>query len=218
MNEQAVLNFLKKQTKAVLLDLLSSAFYEMNSSQKRAVFGSIMKQMKPSKLDKQNVLKDVKKFCKDSLAGVYYAPFDINSKNYTHVPEETEEWFEKLNDHLLFSTQLTKQKDHSCAIDCFSMLYDLIEKMENGDEIIFADEYGTWMIPGDEKVYISAYIASLAAAKSPEDYAKATIPLLRKDSYESFSNKAYSIATKAANKDQQKCLKAEIQKQKIRIK
>lgn len=32
MNETAVLNFLKKQTKAVLLDLLSSAFHEMNSS------------------------------------------------------------------------------------------------------------------------------------------------------------------------------------------
>ncbi len=61
------------------------------------------------------------------------------------------------------------------------MLYDLIEKMGDGDEIIFADEYGTWMIPGDEKVYIKAYIESLAATKVPDDYAKMTIPLLRKD-------------------------------------
>jgi hypothetical protein len=53
MNEKAVLNFLKKQTKAVLLDLLSSAFHEMNSSQKRAVFGNIIKQIRPSKLDQQ---------------------------------------------------------------------------------------------------------------------------------------------------------------------
>ena len=218
MNEQTVLNFLKKQTKPVLLDLLSSAFREMNSSQKRSVFGSIIKQIKPSKLDGKKILKDVKKFYKDSLAGAYYAPFDINSKNFSHIPEETEEWFEELNDHLLSSTQLTKQKDHSCAIDCFSMLYDLIEKMGDGDEIIFADEYGTWMIPGDEKVYISAYIASLAATKLPEDYANTIIPLLRKDSYESFFNKVYSIAIKAANKDQQKCLRAEIKKQKIRIK
>ena len=169
MNEQTVLNFLKKQTKPVLLDLLSSAFREMNSSQKRSVFGIIIKQIIPSKLDGKKVLKDVKTFYKDSLAGAYYAPFDINSKNFSHIPEETEEWFEELNDHLLSSTQLTKQKDHSCAIDCFSTLYDLIEKMGDGDEIIFADEYGTWMIPGDEKVYISAYIASLAATAVCQD-------------------------------------------------
>ena len=218
MNEQTVLNFLKKQTKPVLLDLLSSAFREMNSSQKRSVFGSIIKQIKPSKLDGKKVLKDVKNFYKDSLAGAYYAPFDINSKNFSHIPEETEEWFEELNDHLLSSTQLTKQKDHSCAIDCFSILYDLIEKMGDGDEIIFADEYGTWMIPGDEKVYISAYIASLAATTLPEDYAKTIIPLLRKDSYESFFNNVYSTAIKSANKDQKKRLRAEIKKQKIRIK
>jgi len=90
--------------------------------------------------------------------------------------------------------------------------------MGDGDEIIFADEYGTWMIPGDEKVYISAYIASLAATKLPEDYANTIIPLLRKDSYESFFNKVYSIGIKAANKDQKKCLRAKIKKQKIRIK
>ena len=35
-----------------------------------------------------------------------------------------------LNDHLLSSTQLTNQGDHSTAIDCFSTLYDLIEKMD----------------------------------------------------------------------------------------
>lgn len=218
MNEKTVLNFLKKQTKAVLLDLLSSTFHEMNLSQKRSVFGSIIKQIKPSKFDGKKVLKDVKQFHRESLAGAYYAPFDINSKNFSHIPEETKEWFEELNDHLLSSTQLTKRKDHSCAIDCFSMLYDLIEKMGDGDEIIFADEYGTWMIPGDEKVYISAYIASLAATKLPEDYAKTIIPLLRRDSYESFFNNVYSIAIKAANKDQKKCLRAEIKKQKIRIK
>ena len=218
MNETAVLNFLKKQTKAVLLDLLSSAFHEMNSSQKRAVFGNIIKQIRPSKLDGKKVLKDVKLFYKESLAGAYYAPFDINSKNFSYIPEETEEWFEDLNDHLLSSTQLTDQGDHSTAIDCFSILYDLIGKMEDGGEIIFADEYGSWMIPGDEKVYIKAYIASLATTRLPDDYAKTTIPLLRKDSYESFCNKVYSIAVKAANKDQQKCLKVEIKKQKIRIK
>ncbi len=218
MDEKILFKLLKKQSKTVLLDLLESAFYEMKINQKKAVFGYMMDQMKPSKTDGKQVAKDVKKFTNDSNNDAYYAPFDINSKNFSHIPEETEEWFEKLNDLLFFSTQLSEQGDHLYAINCFSSLYDLIEKMENGDEIIFADEYGTWMIPGDEKVYIKAYIKSLAATKEPDDYAKMTIPLLRRDSYESFSKKAYLIAFKSANKEQQKYLKTEIIKQNVRIK
>ncbi|HEC98404.1 MAG TPA: hypothetical protein ENI58_09700 [Nitrospirae bacterium] len=218
MNEKLLFKFLKKQSKIVLLDLLKSAFHEMKTNQKNNVFGYMMEQVAPSGIDRKQVIKDVKKFCEESLAGVYYAPFDINSRNFSHIPEETEEWFEKLNDNLISSTQLSKQKDHLYAIDCFSMLYDLIEKMEAGDEIIFADEYGTWMISGDEKVYIKAYITSLASTKKPDDYAMMTIPLIRKDSYESFSKKVYSIAMKAADKEQQKYLKAEIKKHNIRIK
>ena len=218
MNDKILFKFLKNQPKTVLLDLLESAFHEMKTNQKNAVFGYMMDQVEPSKIDGKQIIKDVKKFHKDSLNGAYYAPFDINSRNFSHIPEETQEWFEKLNDLLISSTQLSKQVDHLYAIDCFSILYDLIEKMENGDEIIFADEYGTWMIPGDEKVYIKAYIESLAATKEPDDYTKLTIPLLRKDSYESFSKRVYSIAFKAANKEQQKYLKAEIKKQNVRIK
>jgi len=26
--------------------------------------------------------------------------------------------------------------------------------MERGEEIVFADEYGSWMIPGDEKTFV----------------------------------------------------------------
>jgi len=56
------------------------------------------------------------------------------------------------------------------------------------DEIIFADEYGTWMIPADEKVFIRAYLRSLSAVSTPEGFAKAAIPLLERDSYESLHN------------------------------
>jgi len=218
MNEKILLKLLKKQPKIALLDLLESAFHEMKTNQKNAVFGHMMDQVEPSKINPKQILKEVNKFHKDSLGGAYYAPFNINSKNFSHIPEETEEWFEKLNDFLIASAQLSKQEDHCYAIDCFSILYDLIEKMERGDEIIFADEYGTWMIAGDQKVYIKAYIKSLATTKEPEEYAKMAIPLLRRDSYESFSHKVYSITLKSANKEQQKNLKAEIKRQNVRIK
>ena len=83
--------------------------------------------------------------------------------------------------------------------------------MGRGEEIVFADEYGTWMIPVDERKIIAAYLASLAAISTPDQYAAAALPLVRRDSMESFSKKTYSAALRAANKAQKARLKAEVQ-------
>jgi hypothetical protein len=149
---------------------------------------------------------------------LYYAPFDINSKNFSHIPTETEEWFEKLGELLQSSTQLTKQEEHLFAVKSFKMLYELIDRMENGEEIIFADEYGSWMIPGEEKEFLDSYIFSLSKVKTPEEYTQIVIPLLKRDSYSSFCDQVYSIALKHSNKEQVKFLKNEIKQQNIKIK
>jgi hypothetical protein len=147
---------------------------------------------------------------------VYYAPFNINSKNWMHVPEETKEWFEELGDLLQSSVQLTVQNDHLHAVACFGILYQLIEAMENGEEIVFSDEIGSWMIPGDEKECIAAYMTSLAATATPEEFTTTALPLLRRDSWQSFSTQAYPSAIRAADKAQREYLEAEIKRQKIR--
>jgi hypothetical protein len=74
------------------------------------------------------------------------------------------------------------------------------------------------MIPGDEKVYLQAYIRALAASTMPEAFTEAMIPLLRRDSYASFIHKVYSIAIRVANTQQQAQLKAAITRQRIKIK
>ena len=88
--------------------------------------------------------------------------------------------------------------------------------MEEGDGIVFADEYGSWMITGDEKRFIRSYLSSLSAISTPEEYADGAIFLIKRDSFESFHNKVYSTATKIANKDQKIYLKTQIKKQNIR--
>jgi hypothetical protein len=94
----------------------------------------------------------------------------------------------------------------------------LIEQMERGEEIVFAEEVGSWMIPGDEKVYLRAYISSLAATTTPEDFAEAMVPLLRRDSYGSFANKVYATAIRVAHTRQKAQLKAAITRHRIKIK
>ena len=72
------------------------------------------------------------------------------------------------------------------------------------------------MIPGDEKQYLAAYLTSLAAVSSPEEFTKAAIPLLQRDSGHSLAGQVYASAKKVANDEQYAYLAAEVKRLKIR--
>lgn len=216
MDKIRMFKFLADEEPAVLLDLLGKAYDEMDYDQRQYVFGKYVRELPPAPVDGEVLLDRVKGFRSDSLAGVYYAPFAINSKNWTHVPEETKEWFGEIGGLLKASAQLTEQGDHLHAVACFDVLYELIDAMESGEEIVFADEYGSWMIPGDEKEFIAAYMTSLAETASPEEFAETVAPLVRRDSYHSFATKTYPSAIRAANEAQRAALEAEIERREIR--
>jgi hypothetical protein len=169
-------------------------------------------------VDGEQLQSEIHAFHQASLAGAYYAPFAINSQNFSEIPEATDAWFEQLGDFLARSTLLSDQGQHHDACTCFGLLYELIEQMERGEEIVFAEEVGSWMIPGDEKVSLRAYISSLAATTTPEDFAEAMVPLLQRDSYGSFANKVYATAIRGANIRQKAQLKAVITRHRIKIK
>lgn len=215
MNREHLFQQLQQQHPPVLLDLLERAYDEMNTNQRRAVFGQFAKRIPPAMMDGKSLLEAVEAFQQASLAGSYYAPFMINSKNFMDIPEETDEWFEQLGDLLESSSNLSQQGEHTWAVACFQILYALIETMERGEEIVFADELGSWMIPGDKKQYIAAYLTSLAAISTPEAFTEQVVPLLEHDRLNSFADQVYPTALKAANAEQTRHLKAEIKRQKI---
>ena len=216
MDKRRLFQFLSIQDASYLLDLLSTAFDHMNRDQRLRVFGALVEKLPPAPVDGEVLLDEVQEFQRESLAEVYYAPFAINSKNWKHVPEETEEWFERLGDLLKAAHQLTTRGDHLHAVACFRILYELIEAMERGEEIVFGDEIGGWMIPGDEKQYVAAYMTSLAATTTPEEFTASTVPLIRRDRWQSFATQAYPSAVRSANEAQRARLEAEIERQNIR--
>ncbi|MBI9088303.1 MAG: hypothetical protein JEZ12_03745 [Desulfobacterium sp.] len=216
MNKDRLFDHLKTQEHSKLLELLSSAFEAMDTCQRHDVFGKLIKEIPPSPVDGEELLGDIEAFHSSSMAGYYYEPFNINSKNFSDIPEETEKWFDEIGDHLEDSSRLTDQGDHDIAVQCFKLLHELIDKMEDGEEIVFAEEYGTWMITGDEKRFVNSYLTSLSAISTPEEYAAGSIPLIKRDSYESFHNKVYSTALKLAAKEQKALLKKEVKIQMIR--
>src|SRR5215510_13361670 len=218
MDKERLFAFFQQQEPAVLIEVLQHAYHAMTTKQRQAVFGALIKHIPPAPEDGAQLQSEIRTFSQASLAGAYYAPFNINSQNFSDIPEETDAWFEQLGDFLARSTTLADQEQPHDACLCFGLLYDLIAQMERGEEIVFAEEVGSWMIPGDEKVYLQAYIRALVASTTPEAFTEAMIPLLRRDSYASFIHKVYSIAIRVANTQQKAQLKAAIMRQRIKIK
>ncbi len=215
MNKDKLFSYLKRQKLNVLIKLLDDCYHCMKTQNIRDVFGHIEDQfINKSAGNGKAILKKIQKFKEDSLQGVYYAPFNINSKNFMNIPEETDMWFENLGDFLTESSQLSTQDDHLNAVKCFGILFELIDKMD--DEMVFADELGIWMLPIQLEPCIRAYFKSAATILNEEEYAKAVLPVLRQDSYSSFCNKAYEKAKRAANKQQKAALEENIAKNKVR--
>ena len=217
MEKQEVFKLLSRRKKTELLQLLESMYDELSTRQRRSIFGHLAEQTTSVKVRPNAVVRDVEVFHRESLEGVYYAPFDMNSKNYMHVPEETELWSERLGDLLKKSSQLSKQGAHHDAVTCFALLYETVFAMEEGGEIVFAEEVGSWMIPVEEKEIIADYMVSLGATSSAEEFADAAIPLIKRDSYASLADKVYASARRAASREQKAHLAAAVERQGIRV-
>ena len=218
MNKGKLFAYLEKQKSSELIKLLDDCYSCMKSRDIRNLFGDLEdKFLTESKCDGENILRNIRKFMEDSLNGVYYAPFDINSKNFMDVPEETDVWFEKLAEFLTESLHLSMQGNHAHAIQCFGILFELINKL-GSEEIVFADEAGMWMLPIREEPCIKAYLESAAVILEPEEYVNAVLPIIYYDSHSSFINKAYETAQHLANKTQRALLDEKINQLNIRIK
>lgn len=216
MNKERLFRLIRKQDRATILALLQTTYDFLDLDDRQSVFGEFVQRTPPVPVDGELLLVDIKHFVVVSRDGYYYEPFMINSKNFMEVPVETEEWFEKIGDLFQGSCQLTAQGAYQHAVACFGLLYELIEEMENGEEIVFGDEIGSWMIPGDEKQYLTAYITAVANTATADAFADVVIPLARRDSRHSFVGEVYATACRLASAAQREKLDEEINRFNIR--
>lgn len=216
IKEGTLLAILKKLKKVELLAYLEAAFQEMDEIQRRMVFMDLYNETVYKSSSPEDLYARIEAFYQSSIRGDYYASFAINSKNFMHVPAETDEWFSEVGYYLDEAAKLVDKKAFAVANQCFEKLYAIIDEMEEGD-VVFADEYGTWMIAAQSD-YASAYIKSLSQAEDAETFAEKVLPLLVRDSYESLSGKIYAKVKNAASASQFKKVQEEIKLQNIRVK
>ena len=63
----------------------------MEENQRRTVFADLDPKPKPASADGAVLPEEAKEFHRQSLARRYCAPFNVNSKNYRHIPDKTRE-------------------------------------------------------------------------------------------------------------------------------
>lgn len=120
------------------------AWEVMTDAQRQEAFGALQPPDIVA-MDPQTLLLAIKDFDVRSRKGQYYRQFEMDSKNYTFVPMETQKWFDEIAEYLDAVCVLVEQGEKEIAISCFDILMPLIETMESGDSIVFAHEYGMEM-------------------------------------------------------------------------
>lgn len=217
-DKEIIFNSLKQVNNSELISILESAYEEMNSKQRRNVFEKRLRKIAIESLKGEALIAGINSFISDSKNRMYYAPFEINYKNCSHVPEATEEWFSRVADFLIYASQLAKNEDYQNTVIAFKLIYGLIDLMESGYDIVFADELGTWMLPVDEAECMYYNILSISKIYVGLEFSNEIISLIQRDRIQSFTLKVYETALKIADIEQKNYLNDEIKRQNIRIK
>lgn len=144
LDKERILKQLATLDKEQLLAWLEAVLIAVDSFQLETLFGDFARQHFVRPLAPGEVIEAIHRFRQDSLEGKYYAPFEMNSKNYTFVPPQTEAWFDELSTWLGRACELAEEGEKKAALEGLSVLFELIENMTEG--IVFAHETGEWMI------------------------------------------------------------------------
>ncbi|OHD19173.1 MAG: hypothetical protein A2086_14755 [Spirochaetes bacterium GWD1_27_9] len=205
MEKKLLIKILKKQKKDDLIKLLMTSFDNLSLSDQFQIFNEIYQKGLISKNNVNKIVNDIKIFYKESLSKEYYAPFDINSKNYMIIPEKTKIWCNKMADYYKKTIYLTNKCRHNLALECYDMLYYLENNM--CEEIVFADELGSWMIPINQSEIMPKYVESISRVCKPEDFKNRIINLMEIDNYSFNKLSVYNEAIKIGTLEQKKEIK-----------
>jgi len=225
MDKEIIFQALADQQAPVLLDLLSRVYDQMTDEQRHVVFGlhggkvlqlfADEEKQGSYEVDGELLREAVDEFKEASLAGAYWAAFNVNSKNYMQVPAETVEWLDRLAEMLGDTCVLTEQGDHALAVACFGPLFMLIDELDRGTEIVWFEERGSWRLDADKIRCWHAYMTSLAASATPEKFAQTVVALIRRRVWQSSDTQGYEAAIRAATPAQREQLDAELRLQNV---
>ena len=155
------------------------------------------------------LLARVRSFERTSLAGDYYDPFDVNSKNCMDKSSGTIAWIAECNRLLDLCVVQAQTGDAAEARQSFDIIFGLLDEIDayRDDIIFFADEAGAWQVGVDWEKLLPSWFKVLSATAKPDEYAKRVVDLLNRHcDYE--RPKMLPVARKLASPAQARALAA----------
>ncbi len=166
-------------------------------------------------INESSILEEVNDFYEESVAGLYYEDFAVNSKNFMEQSRGTINWIRECNrliKRCVQETEKGEEKPESIR-ESLEKLFSLLDELDKGnDEIIFfADEGGSWQVGVDWEDVLPSYFKIMSEVAEPKEYAESVIKIVK--SQVNYSSKEYyELAFKTANSAQKKALKSLLNK------
>ncbi len=124
----------------------------------------------------------VEAFARASLAGEYFEPFDVDSRNYTLRSAGTLSWIAECRRLFDRFARTAPSADPPEVRGAFEILFGLLDRVDEcrDDVVFFADEGGSWQVGVDWEAVLPAWFAVLAATTEPEDFARLVFERVRR--------------------------------------
>lgn len=155
------------------------------------------------------ILETVLDFQTDSLAGVYYESFRVNSRNYMDQSRGTINWIAEFNRLMDRCIKECEAGEYFQAHPAFEILIELLNEIDEcrDDIIFFADEGGSWQVGVSWEHVLPSYFNALAEVVEPEAYAQSVIKVVK--NHADYRRDIHlKTAMRIANPAQRKVLKA----------
>ena len=165
-------------------------------------------QLERSDDDPIDLLSEVRRFEKASLAKEYYESFDVNSKNSMDTSKGTCAWFADCRRLLRRCAEEASFAEPESVLEAFEALFRLLDRIDGGyhEMIFFADEGGSWQLGVDWSEILPAWFTCLSAGATAEDFAVRVVEIV--DKHECYRREAHLKAARdIATPAQQKALR-----------
>jgi hypothetical protein len=124
----------------------------------------------------------VEAFARASLAGEYFEPFDVDSRNFTQRSAGTLSWTAECRRLFERCARADSSAVPTEIRGAFDVLFGLLDRLDEGqgDVVFFADEGGSWQVGVDWEVVLPAWFAPLSATAQPEEFARLVVERVRR--------------------------------------
>lgn len=157
----------------------------------------------------QFLIDEVRNFYEESIAGIYYEDFRVNSRNFMDSSRGTINFIAEFRRLMQRCIDESESGNSVQVLEAFDLLINLLDEIDQcrDDIIFFADEGGAWQVGVDWNRVLPCYFRPLAVVAKPKEYAQRAIELV-KEHADYQSDQCLQEALKIATPSQKKALKA----------